>query len=1378
MENQKASENPAPNTSTDTDGDDMTAEFPKESSQVDYKLMAKVIDKQLAKQNRNYAKELQKKFKKFISDNQVNFDRLSKENRRLLKIVEDLQSSQRHLQHQLELHQEREKLAVLREQQDVKRIKDLEDRLSLFLLAPTEKNRITYEESEQSEIDIQQAEIIEIIDEPSVDTALESNAGDEGVAGDQEQADGQVYFQDPLETPTDIEELKTATLEEIEPITQDQPSFGTVIDEEGSTPDKNEIYLDNDSEDIEEMYQYVDGDSQEQQPEDESRDFVQKQKDPTDVIELEVEAESITDEPFLAEEDPIRSSESAELEQIGIDGDNEPTLGEALVDQDSIEDNQASEKEIDLTETQTVGDKIIAEDSSSIVNRIEQDDYRPTELPRIAITTSDYISLHRRDIEGPLEEPSTEEIETVGEMPPLDLDSPSSSFQGSETASDPDDDSFGTTNDALIYEPADKPDSDLESLPIDSVAGTEKTEVGILEDETSQDEIIELQDEIGTESHSEDIDSAETPPDAISSDVSIEIPGMQLESVGEERVDIAPQIQTNENLVDEILDSEEEADTGSFEIIELQEENIVSSALDTKDDLNLKENEPSSYINPEVSSREVSDSPAIDTLDEKADVDLSTGNAESFFKRGKSACETKNWAEAAKYFNRFVELEPDEPRGHYNLAILYYRLKDYPAAKTHAERALTLEYTPAKKIMRKIEFRLANESKIDDRSDHLIEDSNTDEPIMLNEVVTSDSSALVDDETLVYEPDILPNFNIDLADNQPADETEDEPIDLLTPIGQQLSDADASELELSGEAADLDSFLESDSPIENSGAEQDIEQPGMENVDEVIPGELSPTDAPISSGIESHVSLLETKEQGNIEIADEQPGMALEGDPIVADDRGRSGIKSGDSENDPMPENLAFDPSQIIETQPQDKPETSDDAGQMRQAEASGGLSDNDFINIVEEGDQQQDPGDSRTTAKESYLELKEEENDISISSAIGTATEAGPELPQKETQPPPDSKKSVIEPTRVDEQQENLFEEQIVSPGFDDMVQVGSIEKSDTVNAEYLQDAESAATSGENMVESTEERPTANKCFTMAIEASQKKDYPEAIACFERYVEQRPDEPKGYYNLAILHYRTRDYDKASESANRALQLGAKSSQKIIDKIESKRSQVNSDKPADANKDVLSNLLNDSLNFPTTDLDNPAMDDETASIWDADELDGDINQSLISDGAADSPLGSKDDVIVFDSLMEPENNNSQPEEISLDSKPSVEELKITALHRKPQHDSKAMALNSDDSIGVDDSGATSPSENGRVQNLFTLGEKAIENNEFLKAIKHFTKVTHLAPEDPRGYYYLALVSCRLKFFETAREHATRAIEMGSEPAKKVLEEINTLQTPA
>ena len=80
--------------------------------------------------------------------------------------------------------------------------------------------------------------------------------------------------------------------------------------------------------------------------------------------------------------------------------------------------------------------------------------------------------------------------------------------------------------------------------------------------------------------------------------------------------------------------------------------------------------------------------------------------------------------------------------------------------------------------------------------------------------------------------------------------------------------------------------------------------------------------------------------------------------------------------------------------------------------------------------------------------------------------------------------------------------------------------------------------------------------------------------------------------------------------------------------------------------------------------------------------------------------------------------------------------------------------------------------------MFSLGLAASEKKEYLKAIRYFKKFTELSPKDPRGYYNLAVVSYRLKSYETAREHAKRAVELGSKPAAKILTKLKSMKVAA
>jgi tetratricopeptide (TPR) repeat protein len=635
------------------------------------------------------------------------------------------------------------------------------------------------------------------------------------------------------------------------------------------------------------------------------------------------------------------------------------------------------------------------------------------------------------------------------------------------------------------------PDPDPDPVVPDSAAdstGMDVDENGIADDDADEG-VIELQDEIILETPGEEVKDIEPAMDAAVAPVDVELPGMALEPDAEQDYGGLSEWPESVSLVSEDLQSDDDPGPDAVDIIDLSEENIVDRNPETVDNLRVAETEPSAaeVAGERPVSRIQNDSFADPFLDEYPGEDLTTPTPEESFRRGKAACKSKDYSQAAVHFERFVAAAPDEPRGHYNLAILYYRLKNYSAARTHAVRALELDYTPADRILKKIDIKMTAIIERDDETVALAGESAADDRIILQEFVGGTAGMPVDDETLMYEPDILPHFNIDTLENEPLEETADD-------------------------------------------------------------------------------------------------------------------------------------------------------------------------------------------------------------------------------------------------------------------------------------------------SVESSEEAIPASQFFTQAMAAAKDKDYAGAIGCFEDYIDQLPEEPKGHYNLAILHYRVRDYEKAAEYANRALQLGAKSSQKILDKIESKRSQAELNDANFSGEEPMGLLLSDRLNFPAAESETSNDKEDTTSIWDADELEGDISGSIISEAAGEEPFDLSDDVIVFNSGMTPGDGRRTPEGMRPEDEPTLNELKISALQHRAAQAGAVPETPVDSGSGTEETLAQSPHRNGRLQNLFDLGQKAIESNEYLKAIKHFTKVTHIAPEDPRGFYYLAVVSCRLKFYETAREHATRAIKLGSEPAQKILEEISTRQT--
>jgi tetratricopeptide (TPR) repeat protein len=275
-----------------------------------------------------------------------------------------------------------------------------------------------------------------------------------------------------------------------------------------------------------------------------------------------------------------------------------------------------------------------------------------------------------------------------------------------------------------------------------------------------------------------------------------------------------------------------------------------------------------------------------------------------------------------------------------------------------------------------------------------------------------------------------------------------------------------------------------------------------------------------------------------------------------------------------------------------------------------------------------------------------------------------------------------------------------------------------------------------------------AKQFFADGMAAYQKKEYRPAVELFRDFVALMPNESKGHYNLAILHYRLKEYETALDCARRARDLGGGSAQKIIQKIESKIARQRSSDERSAVVDVAQGFFEDRMNFPVTEIHDSTGTEDAASIWDADEMGEEINQSLFTVAAEENQNNKKDDLIVFDS-------------VALDDKNYAE----------------AEAAGFSDTV-ADEDDPEQFYQNERLKNIFKLGQTAVENKEYLKAIQHFTKVTHLAPQDPRGYYHLAEVSFQLRFYETARQHAKRAIELGSAAAKNILSHINALQVPA
>ena len=265
-----------------------------------------------------------------------------------------------------------------------------------------------------------------------------------------------------------------------------------------------------------------------------------------------------------------------------------------------------------------------------------------------------------------------------------------------------------------------------------------------------------------------------------------------------------------------------------------------------------------------------------------------------------------------------------------------------------------------------------------------------------------------------------------------------------------------------------------------------------------------------------------------------------------------------------------------------------------------------------------------------------------------------------------------------------------------------------------------------------------AKKYFRRGVKAFEQKQYPKAIEHFTQVTQLMPQAPRSFMRLAVLHYRLKDYENARKHAQQALDLGSDSAQRILEKIDNKQTAGAGASASDEFADTLPE-------FPTLDI--MESDDLIAATpaQTAEEQEGRPPASTDSSGD-DSDKGTSDRADEQDSMAF--KLKSATETISLDA----DALISSGISQAPENDSDSFPK-------------TDP-----VSDYFALGLAATEQESYHKAIENFTKVTELLPEAPASYLNLANLYLKLKDYDQAKENAKRAADLGSESAKRILEQ--------
>ncbi len=1196
----------------------------KSAESINYSLLARIVEREISKSSRSYFVEFQKQFRK-----------VSKDNRRLMHHFREIKTDHQHLIKQLDLHQRREKLALMREQQDVKRIRDLEDRLTYLLYAGPEKREIAVSDASTPAIAVEATDASAAGSDAEEIVETEISATHWVPDARQPDADASTSDQAMVEEAEIVQpesedaDMPTGAVPAVKS-TQTGPQAAEKTGD--STGDGAEVLppadgpaSPSDNSPVSALFrQAMEASEQKNYPlaierfagvaelaPDEPRafynlailhfrlaDYEKAEQCAQAAIDLGAEsARKILDRATAKKS--RRKASSAEPEDIGADKDHNADrsrrrrTGSRL----SLPEEPLSGFEQNTVEIDAPAFAVSTATRGELTQSGERTDYPPSagnetpkkEPPRTfggfgsddtVVIDSDAIAAVKKDSEtAAAVEPAGREELPAEALKPAD-------------SSDPE----------IVAEPF-----DIEDMPTASLDD-------FIQPKTGSQKVL-ADDSVVAEMPAEEQSAGEAPGEApATADPEAE---MTADAVG------AP--------VEEPAPAEAAADS---KVVEVQPDVAVVVAPDTVDDAQG----PSA---PDVRPEE--DPPGQGKIPPVVDMDL--------FARGLAASKKKNYAEALQHFTRFVEQNPTQPRGYYNLAILHYRLKDFETARDMARKALDMGIGSAQKVYEKSQIRLAKERSI---------------------ALDTDESAATD--TIFEELDTAAFETIDPG---------------------SLEEIVAANAELP--------------------PEQPVEIP------EVIPPLPEMEAATGQVETEPEIDVTETAEAG-LQTGQETSAGAIPEFPVLT---GEVAQEAGFTEDDAVADATEEDLPEI-EAVPIAEPAAAED----------------------------------RLAVALSPIET----------AAPPAATEEPLAEPAVESAPAPAAEPEATTPKGAEEKEHPVE----IHP-----------EEKKPAPPEPAPDK------------------TSEDLFAQGMKAYADKNFDEAIELFKRFISLRPREPRGYYNMAIVHYRRKAYPEAKANAEKALQLGARAARKILQKIKRKEAKTTATAtgPAAAGKkrsakrpvaaktqpaastpkapaktaetkesggaaaasistpepvegaDVDQNL-GDISDYDTATFDIAEVLGHDPVVWDADDMEEEVDTSEIQPPLVGDETG--DDVIVFESAAAADTASPR-----------------AAGPRGADGKKGDRAGGATQKAAVTGGGGEIPGGD-----LFSLGLAASEKKEYLRAIRYFKKFTDLSPQDPRGYYNLAVVSYRLKSYETAREHAKRALELGSKPAAKILTKLKSMQAAA
>jgi len=259
------------------------------------------------------------------------------------------------------------------------------------------------------------------------------------------------------------------------------------------------------------------------------------------------------------------------------------------------------------------------------------------------------------------------------------------------------------------------------------------------------------------------------------------------------------------------------------------------------------------------------------------------------------------------------------------------------------------------------------------------------------------------------------------------------------------------------------------------------------------------------------------------------------------------------------------------------------------------------------------------------------------------------------------------------------------------------------------------------------------NDTFRLGLAAVEKKEFRKAIEHFNKVVELLPNGIPSYIHLTKTHYYLGEYSQARKHAEKAFDLGDYTLKPILEKIDTK-------------------LANESAHPSTGSMELKEQEKP------AEAIEGTEEEPEKSESHADAEPDKK--------AMEDE-----PVPKVKAKMPDVEFIKPVALTKTADSTEDTTPGSIEKAVSKDADEKTDKKNDAKK--YMALGVEAAGQQNYHKAVKHFSKVVEILPDSAVGFFTLALFHYHLKNYNIACKHAEKALNLGLDSAQSLLEKIKS-----